>query len=86
VLCNYTGTDGRRYLDYRDVATGLVLDVTPGGGPYDIEVISGQAGGLLLPPGDDRWAVPDLPPDFAADLEPAAPVTPEAGGSPAEEE
>ena len=85
MLCTYTGTDQRMYLDYRDVATGRGLEVSPGGGPYDVEVASGQAEGLLLPPGDGRWAV--VPPDPAADPEPAAPVTPEeAGDSPAEEE
>lgn len=84
MLCNYIGADTRRYLDYRDAATGQALEVSPGGGPYDIEVVSGQAEGLPLPPGDGRWTAPDLLPDFAAD---AAPVIPEeAGDSPAEEE
>jgi hypothetical protein len=56
VLCNYIGTDQRKYLDYRDAGTGRVLEVSPGGS-YDIEVASGQAAGLPLPPGDGRWVV-----------------------------
>ena len=105
MLCNYTGTDQRKYLDYRDAGTGRVLEVSPGG-TYNVEVASGQAAGLPLPPGDGRWTaavtyegafeVPapaqqvgppvlaDLPPVLAAMA--VAQVTPEAGGSPAEEE
>ncbi len=54
MLCNYTGTDQRKYLDYRDAGTGRVLEVSPGG-TYNVEVASGQAAGLPLPPGDGRW-------------------------------
>ena len=54
MLCNYTGTDQRKYLDYRDAGTGRVLEVSPGG-VYDVEVASGQPAGLPLPPGDGRW-------------------------------
>ena len=86
MLCTYVGPDQRYYMDYRDAATGRVLEVTPGGGPYDVEVASGQAEGLPLPPGDGRWTAPDLLPDFAVAPESAAPAIPEAGGSPAEEE
>ena len=95
MLCSYTGSDQRRYLDYRDATTGRVLEVHPGG-TYDVEVASGQAAGLPLPPGDGRWVpVPlqqvkapvlaDLPPVLAAMA--VASVTPEeAGDSPAEVE
>ena len=54
MLCNYTGTDSRMYLDYRDAGTGRGLEVSPGG-TYNVEVASGQAAGLPLPPGDGRW-------------------------------
>ena len=54
MLCNYTGTDSRYYLDYRDAGTGRVLEASPGG-TYNVEVVSGQAAGLPLPPGDGRW-------------------------------
>lgn len=56
MLCSYTGTDQRRYPDYRDTATGRSLEVSPGG-QYSIEVASGQAAGLPLPPGDGRWTL-----------------------------
>jgi hypothetical protein len=85
VLCTYTGTDNRYYMNYLDAATGQTLKVSPGG-QYDVEVASGQAPGLLLPPGDGRWAVADLPSDSAVEPEPAVPVTSQAGDSPAEEE
>jgi hypothetical protein len=95
MLCTYTGTDHRIYLDYRDTLTGRSLEASPGGGPYDIEVASGA--GLPLPPGDGRWTVAvetpaplpweAVPPVSAAEPEAAAPVTPEeAGDSPAEVE
>ena len=54
MLCNYTGTDHRTYPDYRDAGTGRGLEVSPGG-TYNVEVASGQAAGLPLPPGDGRW-------------------------------
>ena len=54
MLCSYTGTDQRSYPDYRDAATGRSLEVSPGG-QYNVEVASGQAAGLPLPPGDGRW-------------------------------
>ncbi len=54
MLCNYIGTDQRTYLDYRDAGTGRPLEVSPGG-TYNVEVASGQAAGLPLPPGDGRW-------------------------------
>ena len=96
MLCTYTGSDSRMYLDYRDASTGRTLEASPGGGPYDVEVVSGQAPGLPLPPGDGRWeaaltqqvgapVLADLPPVLAAMA--VAQVTPEeAGDSPAEVE
>ena len=54
MLCSYTGTDSRMYMAYRDAGTGQTLKVTPGG-TYNVEVASGQAPGLPLPPGDGRW-------------------------------
>ena len=95
MFCTYTGSDGRMYPDYRDAPTGRTLEASPGG-TYDIEVASGQAEGLPLPPGDGRWApvliqqveapvLADLPPVLAAMA--VAQVTPEeAGDSPAEVE
>ena len=95
MFCTYTGSDHRMYLDYRDASTGRTLEASPGGS-YDIEVASGQAEGLPLPPGDGRWAptliqqvgapvLADLPPVLAAMA--VAQVTPEeAGDSPAEVE
>ena len=92
MFCTYIGTDSRMYMDYRDASTGQVLEVTPGGGPYDVEVASGQAEGLPPVPADDRWAVtiagddtPGVPLDFAAEPEPATPVSTEAA-EPAEQE
>jgi len=99
MLCTYTGSDSRMYLDYRDAFTGRSLEAAPGG-TYDIEVASGQPGSLPLPPGDGRWlaaaegvpgapAAPPWPPAPvpAAEPEPVAPVTPEeAGDRPADEE
>ena len=49
MLCTYTGTDSRVYMDYRDATTGRGLEVSPGGA-YNVEVASGQAAGLPLPP------------------------------------
>ena len=95
MLCTYTGNDQRHYLDYRDATTGRVLEVSPGG-VYDVEVASGQAAGLPLPPGDGRWVpafVPEVKAPVLAGLPPVlaamavASVTPEeAGDSPAEVE
>jgi hypothetical protein len=102
MLCSYTGSDSRMYMDYRDTYTGRTLEASPGG-QYDIEVMSGQAAGLPLPPGDGRWTVavvregvfevpaappwPPVPPVPVAEPAPAAPVTPEeAGSGPAEVE
>ena len=100
MLCTYTGNDSRYYMAYKDAATGRMLEVSPGG-QYDVEVASGQAAGLPVPPGDGRWTVTVVregafevpasrapaPPVLAAKPAPAAPVTSkEAGGSPAEEE
>jgi hypothetical protein len=101
MLCTYTGSDSRMYPDYRDTLTGRSLEAGPGGGPYDIEAVSGQA---PLPPGDGRWTViefaaggvietpaPDAPaPPWEAAppvpaAEPAAPASTEAA-EPAETE
>ena len=96
MLCTYTGSDSRMYMDYRDALTGRTLEASPGGGPYDIEVVVPQALSPL-PPGDGRWVAapedgapePEPPaeptPPFPA-AEPAAEVTPEAGDRPADEE
>ena len=54
MLCSYTGSDSRMYMDYRDAYTGRTLEATPGGS-YDIEAVPGPAAGLPLPPGDGRW-------------------------------
>jgi len=98
MLCTYTGTDHRMYLDYRDTYTGRSLEASPGG-QYDVESVSGQA---PLPPGDGRWVaavaregvfeVPapppwvPVPPVPAAEPEAAAPVIPEEAAEPAETE
>jgi hypothetical protein len=97
LLCTYTGTDSRMYMDYRDAFTGRSLEASPGGGPYDIEVVSGA--GLPLPPGDGRWTViefaaggvietpaPDVPPPSweAAPPVPAAEPEPAAPVTPEE--
>ena len=100
MLCTYMGSDQRTYLDYVNQLTDRVLEVTPGGGSYDVRVASGQPDGLPLPPGDGRWSI--LPPDAATfvsevaarltEVAPpvpaaeAAPASPDAGDSPAEEE
>ena len=85
------------YPDYRDAPTGRTLEASPGG-TYDIEVASGQAEGLPLPPGDGRWApvltqqvkapgVPSLTrPPVPAAMAVAQVTSEEAGDSPAEVE
>ena len=95
MLCTYTGSDSRMYMDYRDATTGRGLEVSPGG-VYDVEVASGQAAGLPLPPGDGRW-IPGVHtagrgdrywltcPLFSRRWR-SRKSHPKAGGSPAEEE
>jgi hypothetical protein len=92
VLCTYTGTDTRYYMDYRDGFTGVMLQASPGDGLYDIIPASGQPAGLPVPPGDGRWAVVPVQQAKAAKAAPvpaaqrAAPAKQEAGDRPAEEE
>ena len=54
MLCNYTGTDQPQVPGLPGRGHRPVLEVSPGG-TYNIEVASGQAAGLPLPPGDGRW-------------------------------
>jgi hypothetical protein len=54
MLCAYTGTDARGYMDYLDAETSRMLQAVPGG-IYEVTVAPGRAAGLPPVPGDGRW-------------------------------
>lgn len=63
MLLAYLGSDARQYLDYFDARTGRMLEVEPGGGPYDV---TARDPDLPLPPGDGRWGPATVTPRAGA--------------------